>query len=328
MTTTKVLSIAVISLLFSFEAEADNIRGRMIETTEVGSGSAASGVFAMKLEDTWGITFADDRDLLRGVEILIDLPDEARAFPGTYAVFVYGGVRPVPEKDKLSYTGNLLFFKAILGGRKLFVQIPLGSSAGFAPVADTFIAPKPLQASSLPLVFTFLPVMKGLPAGAAAAVFKVQVRPIFKNLGKMLFRLSDGAAPIPLEKGNLTINEKSQPLAPEGIIVEPGIYRVKIEVEGFGPFLSTVGIDRGKVSLVMGTFRKNDTLIKINAPAGSRVFLDGNSIEIEKKEINLDPGEHILTFKVGDYQLSKKFKLEEGKSYTISLFLDILINED
>ncbi len=309
-------------------AFSDNIRGRMADVTKIANGSVPSGTVSLRLEENFGVLVDEDRDLVRGIELLVDLPEQAQAYPGTYALFVYGGVQPPPDVKRLDYQGNLLFFRQIGTGKRIFVQLPLGSSAGFAPVADTVIAPKPLLPASFPVVFTFLPIMKGLPSRAAEAVFKVQVRPMFKNLGKLFVELTDGKEAILLEKARLFVNDRVVPLSAEGMTMEPGIHRIRIEVEGFAPFVATVGVDKGKVAKVTGNFLKSDALVRINAPSGTRAFLDGKSIEVEKKEFALEPGEHILAFKVGDYQISKKFRLEAGKNYAISLFLDILINED
>jgi len=325
---TIIISTGLLLLSAPTDVFADNIRGRMADVTRIANGSEPSGIVSLRLEENCGIFVDDDRDLVRGIEVLVDLPEQAQAYPGTYALFVYGGVKPLPDVKRLDYQGNLLFFKQIGTGKRLFVQLPLGSSAGFAPVADTIIAPKPLMPASFPIVFTFLPIMKGLPSRAAEAVFKVQVRPMFKNLGKLLVELSDGKNAIPLEKAKLFVDDRGVPLSAEGMTIEPGIHRVRIEVEGFTPFVATVGVDKGKVAKLTGNFLKSDALVRINAPSGTRAFLDGKSIEVEKKELSLEPGEHILAFKVGDYQISKKFRVEAGKNYAISLFLDILINED
>jgi len=39
-------------------------------------------------------------------------------------------------------------------------------------------------------------------------------------------------------------------------------------------------------------------------------------------------GQHTVIIREGDYSLTKKFSVERGKSYKVSLFLDILVQEN
>jgi hypothetical protein len=262
------------------------------------------------------------------VEIQLDLPAETDLYPGTYAVFVYGGVTPKPAGEASSYNGSQLFFKVVEGGRKLFLHLPFGSPAGSGPIPDTYVHRKPLAAADFPVLFTVMPVMKGLPDRAAGAVFTAQTRPIFRNLGKLVVVPRGDAGPLPEGDFRLFIDDKPHPFGPEGLNLEPGMRRIRMERDGYTAFVSTVGIDRGRVSRVEAFFRRNESFVRITAPAGSRAFLDGKSTDSDGRETTVEPGEHTLSMKIGDYQISKKFTVEPGKSYGIQLFLDILINED
>jgi hypothetical protein len=324
-------SLLILCLLFLLPAlngTADNVRGKMIEISRMGNGSPPSPVLPLRLEENWAVILGDESDLLRGIEIVFDLPEQADLYSGTYAVFVYDSVTPPPEKARYDYQGNLLFFKPIEGGKKLFIQLPIESIAGFGTIPDTYIHRKPLSQSRFPLIMTILPIMKGIPDRAAQAVFHAQVRPIFKNLGKLALNLIGDFDKPPPEGILVFIDEKNVPYNPEGINVEPGIRKIRVEIAGFTTFNAAVGIDRGKKSQVEARFQRSTAAIRIDAPSGSRAFLNGNPVDIDKKEISIEPGEHTLSFKVGDYQISKRFYVEGGKSYGISLFLDILINED
>jgi hypothetical protein len=324
----RLLLLGILFLLPVLRGTADNIRGKVIEVSLIGNGEAPSSVLPLKLEENWGILLSDHIDLLRGVEIAFDLPEQADIYSGTYAVFVYDGVTPRPDKTLIDYQGTLLFFKPVEGGKKLFIQLPLESMAGFGTLPDTYTHRKPLSPGRFPLMITILPIMKGIPDRAARAVFHAQVRPLFKNLGKIALALTgdfDKTAP---ENVRIFIDDKNVPYNSEGFAVEPGIRKIRVEIPGFTTFVASVGIDRGKTSRVEARFERNTASVRIDAPAGARAFLDGEAVDFDKKEIILAPGEHTLSFKVGDYQISKRFHVQGGKSYGISLFLDILINED
>jgi hypothetical protein len=179
-----------------------------------------------------------------------------------------------------------------------------------------------------PLLFTFLPIMKGIPEQALKAEFKVQVRPLFKDLGKVRFSIHSPKGPVPIEKTRVFLNDQALPLQEGSINMEPGLKTFRVELDGFPPFQTTVALEKGKVVTVEATFIKKVATVHINAPLGTHVFVDGKPVPLSQGEFTLEPGEHTFSFRLGDYQVSKRFYMEQGKSYGVSLYLDILINED
>jgi hypothetical protein len=290
------------------------------------NGSPASESLPVHLEDLWGIVLGENYDFLRGVEIRIDLPEEASLYTGTYAVFVYRKVNPAPLSETQSYQGNLLFFKVVEERRRLFIQIPIGSASGPGSAPDTYIHKTPLEPSDFPLLFAVLPIMKGIPEQAAKALFHAEVHPLFKNMGKLLISLPDEEPPA--TDIRVFIDEKAHNYPATGILLEPGIRKVRVEKPGFAPFSASVGIDRGQTAVVEAAFLTQQASLRINAPSGTRAFLDGKAITLESTHMPVEAGEHTLSMKLGDYQISRRFSVETGKTYSVSVHLDILINED
>jgi hypothetical protein len=318
-------SLALIFLGAASPLAADTIHGNLAALITIENGAPASANTPLRLEDNWGILLGREREFLRGVEIRVNLPEEARMYTGTYAVFVYKKVSPLPDLNRNSYLGSLLFFKVIEERRRLFIQIPLDSASGFPGAPDTYIHKTPLAAEDFPLIFAILPIMKGIPEQAMRALFHAEVHPLFKNVGKLVISLSGAQELDPDIK--VFIDEKPRQVPAEGILLEPGIRKVRLEKPGFAPFAATVGIDRGKTAVMEAAFLKKESSVRINAPAGTRAFLDGQAAGLETP-LPVEPGDHTLSMKLGDYQISKRFTVESGKTYSVSLYLDIFINED
>jgi hypothetical protein len=304
---------------------ADTIHGKINAVTTVGNGSSPSASLPVHLEDNWGVILGEERDFLRGVEIEVTLPEEVSLYTGTYAVFVYNKVTPAPDVNTTSYQGSLLFFKVIEERRRLFIQLPLDSAAGFPGVPDTYVHKTPLRQADFPLIFAVLPIMKGIPEQASRALFHAEVHPLFKNMGKLIISLPEGEN---AASTRVFIDEKAQNFAAGGILLEPGIRKVRLEKTGYAPFSATVGIDRGKTAVMEASFAKNESRLRINAPEGTRAFLDGQAVTLDTTEIPVESGDHTLSMKLGDYQINKRFTVEPGKNYSVSVSLDILINED
>lgn len=317
---------------FPPESEADIVRGKIRYENKLGNGATESQVLPLNLEDLWLISLEEEHDLLKGIEIFIEPPREAQTYRGTYAFYLFGKLSPPPAAASQpilqTFEGTLLYFKPILNERKLYVQIPLQTKAGFSLAPDTVILDKPVEKGMFPLLLTFLPIMKGIPELALRAEFKVQVRPLFKELGKIRFSVKSPKGSVPIEKARIFLNDQALQLKEDSLNVEPGLKNFRVEIDGFPPFQTTVALEKGKVVTVEAIFIKREATVHINAPIGTHVFVDGKPIPLSQGELTLEPGEHTFSFRLGDYQVSKRFYMEQGKSYGVSLYLDILINED
>jgi hypothetical protein len=317
---------------FPSKSEADIVRGKILQTSRMGNGAPESPLLSQKLEDLWLIALEEEQDLLKGIEIFIEAPKEAQTYRGTYAFYLYGKISPTPtappQSPPQSYEGTLLYFRPFVNERKLYVQIPLQTKAGFSLSPDTAILDKPVEKAAFPLLFTFLPIMKGIPEPAYKAEFKVQVRALWKDLGKVRFTVKSPKGPVPIEKARIFLDDQLLQLKEGSINLEPGLRNFRVEIDGFPPFQTTVALEKGKVVTVEATFIKKEATVHINAPLGTLVFIDGKPVSLSQGEFSLDPGEHTFSFRLGDYQVSKRFYMEQGKSYGVSLYLDILINED
>ncbi|MDR2587975.1 MAG: PEGA domain-containing protein [Spirochaetales bacterium] len=320
------LFFALEALVFPAFSAADGIYCKLKSLSRVADGSSASESLPLRMEDAWGIVLGETRDFLRGIEIQLTIPEEANIYTGTYAVFVYRRVSPQPDTAVSQYEGSPLFFKVIEERRRLFLHLPFESSSGFSPAPDTYLHRTALTASDFPLLFAILPVMKGIPEQAAAAVFRAEVRPLFKNLGRLLLSFAGNSSP---DAGTrVFIDDSEKGFSPKGFLLEPGIHRLRVEKTGSSPFLATVGIERGKTEPVAASFPNNASSVRINVPSGSSVFLDGLAVLAGGAALPVQAGEHTVSVKVGDYQISKRFSVEPGKNYSVSISLDVLIHEE
>ena len=67
--------------------------------------------------------------------------------------------------------------------------------------------------------------------------------------------------------------------------------------------------------------------VRIVAPEGTDIFLDGDRIEDSAAALlEIAPGSHTITMKVGDYSLSRPFDILPGGELTLSLEMDIAVD--
>ena len=71
-----------------------------------------------------------------------------------------------------------------------------------------------------------------------------------------------------------------------------------------------------------------EPLIKIIAPENANIQFDGNSITDTKNIFSTTPGDHVIKFTIGDYEVIKTINAVNGRSYTVSLDIDASVSED
>ena len=68
--------------------------------------------------------------------------------------------------------------------------------------------------------------------------------------------------------------------------------------------------------------------IRIIAPENAIIYLDDTLMENTVDPIIVAPGEHIIQFKLGDYEMTKNNNVINGKTYTINLSVNIDVSEE
>jgi hypothetical protein len=260
---------------------ADTVRGQVIESTRIGNGSSESRIVTLRLEDLWEIQLDEVMDLVRESRFLSNRPRKPRSIGertrcisiARFPLLLPPACNPIRQP----YIILNRFYKNV----KCIFIYPWKTIAGFITrgTGHVYIPENPIGKAHFPLLFTFLPIMKGIPDSALNAQFKVQVRPLFKNLGKVFFLLKTPSGIVPIENAQIFLDDK--PISLEGqesINLEPGLKGFRIEVSGYPPFQTTVAVERGKVVTIEAIFMKREAKVHMNAPLGTRIFIDGSRL--------------------------------------------------
>ena len=186
-----------------------------------------------------------------------------------------------------------------------------------------------VTSADFPLVLTVLPVMKGIPTDLYTSDFAVRAKPVFANAGLVSISITAENGEALFEDPEITINDSLVEFPADGLRLEPGIHALEVSAKGYEPFESSFAVQKGSVQTVSAVLRTARPKVYFEGPDASLVFLDGKRIDYAPgKPVFMEPGEHIVVFQIGDYSLSKKFSIQGGKSYKISLFFDILLKEN
>ncbi|WP_455382351.1 hypothetical protein [Salinispira pacifica] len=326
------LLLPIITLLVAASGLADRVRGPVTFVERLPLPGSAEIEKTLKPGQIGALEYPDDDTFVEGVEVEIRVPDAVRNAPGSFAVYVYGGVTPAPQQQIMGFSGSRVILQPIPAGNRLFLLLPIRQSndihSGPGAVAATTVADQ----SDFPLLISIQPIAKGIPSRVMNAEFTLQIRPIARAKGGARIVLKDATSGKPIAwaapDSPVTVTLNGQPIAyqTDQYILDPGLYRLDVESSVYNSETRTFDIDKGKTTDVTFLMEKPSAHLRIDAPRGATVFLDGTQVT-SLDDLRVPPGEHTVLYKIGDYTVSRRFNALQKKDYEISLFLDIMVNE-
>ena len=326
------LLLPILTCLFGLNAFADHIRGPVVFISQLPI-PGGSDIDQMLTPGEIGVLqYPDDDTFVEGVEVEIKIPEPVRNAPGSFAVYVYRGASPDPEHKVMLFSASRLVLQPIPPGNRLFLLLPVRADndihSGPGAVAVSSVSDRSL----FPLLLTIQPIAKGIPTQAMDAEFQIRIRPISLNKGGAHIVVSDAdtgkviAWASPNSPVTVTLNGQPIPYQRDRYLLDPGLYRIDVESSVYNSESRTFDVDKGKTTEVDFLMERPSAHLRIDAPRGATVYLDG--IQITSLEhVRVAPGEHTVLYRVGDYTVSRRFTAVQKKDYEISLFLDIMINE-
>lgn len=278
------------------------------------------------LRELIGINFASE-EYLKGIVIEITTPDTVLQFRESFMLSVFDTIAPALSPDTGRYSGTKVYSKAFPKFRRTYIDVPLGSSVSWerSSLNSIIIDPAP-EADSFPLIITIDPVMKGIPSHISSSIFELTLTPVLIEKGALTLNFSPAEA---LDAVEVRIDNRRAPLTNGKLYLTPGIHTLDIVSDEFLPHSQSFGIEQARTTNLDIELRPATSSIRFDAPEEAIVFFDGREIDPDTQgSFETDPGEHVVLVRIGDYSVSKKIDLKGGKNYKVSLFFDILINDN
>ncbi len=320
----KVLLIAAFILFPTLIAMPDSIRGPLVAIVTPKPDQPV--ILTIGLEDLVAVLPPADLSMIDGIEIEVRIPPVIRQYRDSFAWYLYKSVEPLPSLSLRSYTGTRSAFELIPTGIKVFYLVPLRKAHTMAGGLGTVLLPFPVLPEEMPLFMTILPVMKGIPPEAIAGRFEIAIRAVSAPSGSLILRIHETSP----SAGSYSVMIDEKPFAGiDGKVVLPiGIHHLRIESSGYQNINLSFGIEQGVLTELDVTLIPLVPMVSIEAPKGTQIFFDGKRFEGQTAvPFEVTEGPHTVVFTVGEYTLSRKFTAEKGKTYSISILLDIAIQE-
>ena len=305
----------------------DQIRGLVVEEIRVPSDAAFEQTVALSLEEAVVLVLEEDTPFLEGISVELVLSNELKKHFDSYALGIYKNLSPRPQKAVRFYSGERVFFQYLPYLNRIYIQIPL-VPGGETPPVGTYRLDNPLERTDFPLLLTMIPLAKGIPATIADKKFYFSVKPLLEKKG-----FADLALHFPKGLEDATVDifvDGVQITLPEERLELPsGIHQLRIVSSSFKEINTSFTVESGKTSLVDIDLEETITQLTIDAPSGAELYLDGEKLaDGISFPIQISEGNHLVRAKIADHSVSKKFAVQKGKHYHLSIIFDIIINED
>jgi hypothetical protein len=274
-----------------------------------------------------------ENPLAESIRLILDIARNFLRYRDSFSLSIYGNYYPSSGEGIRNFSGSLLYQDMLPNFSRVSILIPLTKGSRQSGGAGVIQLKEQIDLSTFPLALQIVPIMKGLPAGMVTSAIPVTAELIIEDAGFLQMSILDPeGAPIsslpPEGVYRIDGKEIDQEQLLQPLKLSSGVHSLQLEIPGFAGENSSFSIARGettqrsiKLQPLLGTYR-------IRAPRGTTMYIDGEQIPSDSEDSlkgELSPGEHLLLFRFGDYQLSRKIDVQGGKEYTIELFFDILV---
>ncbi|MDR0375177.1 MAG: hypothetical protein LBH85_05575 [Treponema sp.] len=272
------------------------------------------------------VSIANDTRFLRGVEITITAPQTYFAYRGSLAVAIYMDMGAVPLAGVTDIEANAVLFEPLPNRIQTVYQLPIRSDHGLRASPYATVSNRIVQPSSFPLLVRIMPIIKGISEEIEKMTFTLTVKPILSAEGalSLAFRYPEqlqGKPFILLIDDTLIENVNTLHFLKEGE------HHLTILSDDFRNETRKFFIERTKILELTIDLQDPTPLIFFEAPERTIIYFDNEPVNAAKP-LAAEPGKHEIKIQLNDYLIIRPIIIQKGKTYKISLLVDLNISEE
>jgi len=321
----RVFLTGMLLVALASHSSADSFRVRSMTVVSLDIANPAPASVELGYNDAVGIVFPLDTRFLRGVEIEIRMPKEILEYSGSMAYGLYTQPAPAPAPGKIDYRADQLALQTLPSRIATVIQIPLQKNHRLKTSPYSTVLSAVVNPSSGPLVLRLLPVMKGLPENIENLIFHTRIKPLLADEGGFTLKLvypGEEQSPV-----SIRVDETIYNIAEDMVILPPGTHQLSVVSEQYRSEVRMFTVEQARVTELEVALKDTTPLLFLAAPDTAEIFVDDVQIEDRTIPLQLSPGEHLVLFRIGDYELTRSVLAEKGHDYTVSMIVDIKVTE-
>ena len=315
----KVLYPLLVFSLCAYSVTAERARGRIIHLTRIENSEETT--INLRPREFAAVFLKSDERIITGIVCEIAPPAEVARYRDAFILNVYADANPEPAYDRLDYTVRESYFIQIDNRNPTRIVIPFTDRA----ISDPNVI-EGLQFADSPLLISIEPVSKALPDSIASVLFTLTLSGIFTENGIIRVRVETPAGKV--SPFVLRIDGEEVIYRDAGYVASGGFHKIEVIGDNGNIHRHNVLVEAGLIHEISVVLESRLPTVKIDAPADASIFLDGQRYVPEVHGlVEVSEGEHTVLMMLSDFSISRSFIVEKDNDYTISLFLDILIEE-
>jgi len=320
------VTLAIILFFSYFNLQAESFRTIVEGMFEVSSGSGDNAI-PIGINSAVIINLGAEIRFLRGVEIEISAPQSWLPHRGSAIMSIYTNINPQTADGVADIDGKRVAFEPLPSRLRIIYQIPIRQQHGLRTTTSATIPAGIVQPSSFPIMFRLLQVYKGLPDEFENKLFNLTVKPILSDEGAV--RLIPRYPPqLRNRPFTVLIDDNVIPNISEQILLREGEHHLVIHSDDYRNESRRFVVERTKVVDLTIELQDPTPIIVFEAPQNAQIYLNNSLVPRSRDSVTVDPGQHEVKFQVGDYTITRTLIVQRGKTYRVSLAVDLTIQED
>lgn len=322
----RVPSLFVLLLIVSTPTVfSQGLRTNFASAVTLSSENPEGVTVSLRYNEAVAVNFPSDPTFIQGIEFELRIPKAFQGAESSIAWSIFTKLAPQPSADRFDYNADLVATQPLPARVSLNLIMPIIEKHGIKNNPFASLVPSIAGMDRFPLAFKLTPIGKGLLPSMESAEFKLTIRPVLRDEGGLTVTVSvpEGSD---RPATSVFIDDKRVEDPHAIILARKGARVVRVSAEGYREEIITVAVEAGRVIPLNVALTPNAPLLVFQAPAGTFVSLDGQVVPPSELDgFAVEPGEHTLFFRIGDYSMTRKILALRGKVYQVVLSVELNI---
>jgi hypothetical protein len=316
-----------IFLLFSFSnLQAESFRAVVSGSVEVSTGQTDT-VIPIGINSAVIINLGADTRFLRGIEIEITAPQSWLPYRGSLVMIMYNKINPQTADGITDLDGSRIAFEPLPSRLRIMYHIPIRQQHGLRTTTSVTVPTNIVQPVSFPIIFRLMQVTKGLPDDFENTTFNFTARPIFSDEGAVRL-IPRYPAQLRNRPFTVLIDDNVISNLSEQVLLREGEHHLVVLSDDYRNESRRFVVERTKVIDLTIELQDPSPIIIFESPQNAQIYLNNNLIPRNRESVTVEPGQHEVKFHLGDYTITRTLNIQRGKTYRVSLALDLTVHEE
>jgi len=320
------LGILIFLVIVSFQVQGESLRALIAGTHRVSLANPEGFTVPLSYVSSSLIQVEGDTRFFRGIQLDLTAQQNYLNYRGSLAAALYGELNYIPEIGTADLECSRLGFDPLPAKIQTTYLIPLRIDHGFRTSPYATVLTDIINISSFPLLFRLMPVIKGISDEMENMVFYLNVKPILGDEGALRLNIRYPSN-LPDRPLTILIDDRVIDNPKDERLLKEGEHHLVILSDDYRNINRLFVVERAKILDLSVELLDTTPLLVFEHPENARVYLDNVLLPNPRNPHPVEPGIHEVRFQVSDYTIIRPITVQRGKTYRVSLSVDVNISE-